>query len=145
MNTLVLHTDSLAVTEYDTPFTGLSGDFEATADGLFSVGSTLDDTARIPVTATFGMPLTASKNRQRPQYLYVFGTGLKGLKTTVLTSGGSDYTYPGDERHDRAMRFTLGRGIRDNYLQFQIIGTGIEALAIDRAEFVTAESSTRRL
>ena len=85
MNTLVLHTDSLAVTEYDTPFTGLSGDFEATADGLFSVGSTLDDTARIPVTATFGMPLTSSKNRQRPQYLYVFGTGLKGLKTTVFT------------------------------------------------------------
>ena len=145
MNTIVLHTDSLAVTEYSTMFTGLAGDYETTAAGLFSVGTTLDDTARIPVTATFGMPLTSSKNRQRPQYLYVFGTGLKGLKTTVFTSSGDDYIYTGDERHDRTMRFTLGRGIRDNYLQFQLVGTGVEALAIDRAEFVTAESSTRRL
>ena len=73
--TLVLHTDSLAVTEYSTPFTGLAGNYEATADGLFSVGGTQDDSVNIPVTATFGMPLTGSMNRQRAQYLYVMAPG----------------------------------------------------------------------
>ena len=63
----------------------------------------------------------------------------------MITSDGKSYDYPATERHDRAQRFVLGRGIRDNYLQFQLKGTGVEALAIDSAEFVTADSDTRRL
>lgn len=145
MNTLVLHTDSLAVTEYSTPFTGLSGDFESTASGLFKTQGLLDDTAAVPTTATFGMPLTDGMKRQRAEYLYVFGTGLKGIRATVITSDDKTYQYAGFERHNRALRFELGRGIRDNYLQFKLTSAGAEALSIDSVDFVTAESATRRL
>lgn len=145
MNTIVLHTDSLAVTEYSTPYTGLGGDYAATADGLFKVGGLQDGTTPVPTVATFGMPLTAAMKRQRAEYLYVFGSGLKGLRTTVITSDDKTYQYTGFERHDRALRFVLGRGIRDNYLQFKLTSAGAEAMAIDSADFVTVESSSRRL
>lgn len=144
MNTIVLHTDSLAVTEYSTEFTGLSGDYEATADGLYQVGGVLDDETSIPITATFGMPLTAGMKRQRAEYLYVFGTGVRGLRASVITTDKT-YTYSGYERHDRAVRFELGKGIRDNYLQFRLTSAGAEAVAIDSVDFRTIESATRRL
>lgn len=145
MNTIVLHTDSLAVTEYSTEFTGLGGDYEATVDGLFRVDGLLDDEALVPTVATFGMPLMASQKRQRPEYLYAFGTGMKGMKAQVLTSDGDTYRYNGFERHDRSLRFVLGRGIRDNYLQFKLTTTGVESLALDGVDFMTVESNTRRL
>ncbi len=43
MNTTVLNLETLAVTEYTTPFTGISDDFECTATGMFKVEGDKDD------------------------------------------------------------------------------------------------------
>lgn len=145
MNTLVLNLESLAVTEYTPQFTGLAGDFEATAAGLAQVGGLLDDTARVTPSVTFGMALEAGARRSAPRYLYLFGTGLDGSTATVLTNDGGEYRYTAMTRHDRAARFSLGRGIKDNYLQLKIEGNGRVALTIDQADFVTNEAVQRRL
>lgn len=145
MNTLVLHADTLAVTEYDTPFTGVSDDFESTSSGLYAVGGSLDGTTAIASTVTFGLQMGEGNKRQRAEYLYVFGEGLLGMTATVLTSAGASYTYSSTEQHDRSARFIPGKGIRDNYLQFQLSSAGAQALAIDQVDFMTAASTTRRL
>lgn len=145
MNTIVMNLENLAVTEYTPAATGLSGDYETTAAGLTKVGGLLDGAAKVLPSVTFGMALGNGARRSVPRYLYLFGTGLDGMAATVRTNDGTAHRYTAMMRHERAARFVLGRGIRDNYLQLKIDGGGRAALVIDQAEFVTNESTQRSL
>ena len=145
MNTTVLNLENLAVTEYTTPFTGVSGDFETTADGVYVVGGVLDDTTNIVSSFGFGLSLADSTRQRRTKYLYIHGTG--GIDMTTDVSDGRDntYSYTAVQRHGRAARFVLGAGLRDSYLKFAINNPGTEALSVDRLDFETPESVNRRM
>lgn len=145
MNTLVFNLDNLAVTEYTTPFTGLSGNYESTTEGVFAVGGLLDDQAQF--VSTFALPLTLSGSgrQQRAQYLYLHGTGTEGASATIRDGGGGVYTYRVQPRHEKVSRFVLGAGIRDNYLSAEMSFPGSKPVSIDRFEFETAESANRRM
>ena len=145
MNTLVFNLDNLAVTEYTTPFTGLSGDFETTADGVYQVGGTLDDAAKIVSGFALGLTLTASGKQRRAEYLYLHGTGTESATATVTDGGGGSYAYKAQPRHDQVSRFVLGRGIRDNYLTVAMAFPGNKPVSMDRLEFEGPESATRRM
>lgn len=145
MNTTVFNLENLAVTEYTTPFTGLSGDFEATAAGVYAVGGMLDDAAKIASSFAFGLSMKESSRQRRAKYLYVFGTGGVDMTTDVTDGRGDTYNYTAVQRHGRAARFVLGAGLRDNYLKFALNNPGTEALTVDRLEFETPESVNRRM
>lgn len=144
MNTTVLNLDSLAVTEYTTPFTGLSGAYEATADGVFQAGGTTDDGTAITWTAQFGLTLGEKARLQSPRYTYVHCDNSDGMSATVVSTSGS-YEYGKPQRHRRASRFTLGRGVRDSYLQMGVKATSLTAITVDTIEFETGASANRRM
>lgn len=145
MNTIVLNLENLGVTEYSGAFTGLAGDFETLSAGLALVGGLKDDAALVVPSVTFSMALEANGRRLTPHYVYVFGQGADEAAATVTTSAGVAHSYRSSMVHDRAVRFVLGKGLRDNYLQLKIAGTGRAALSIDQLEFVTTQSDHRRL
>lgn len=147
MSTIVLHCDSLAVTEYADDFTGLAGDYEATAAGVHEVGGSADGAAaaKIASTVTFGLSLADEQGRrQRPRQVLVHGTGLTEMQARVTDSQDQSYTYDNAQIHGRAARFKLGKGLRDNYLQVTLLSTG-PAFVIDRVEFDPIIAQQRRL
>lgn len=145
MNTTVLNLESLAVTEYTTPFTGVSDDFECTATGLFKVGGDTDNGVAITPSFSFGLLLSESGRLRRAKYLYLHGTGDLGMTATVTDGRGNSYSYDALFRHGRASRFTLGAGLRDGYLKIAVSSAGSAPFIIDRASFETSESTNRRL
>ena len=145
MNTTVFNLETLAVTEYSTPFTGVSDDFECTADGLFKVGGNTDDGVAITPSFAFGMLILESTRLRRAKYLYVHGTGGLAMTATVTDGQGDTYSYDSLFRHGRAARFTLGAGIREGYLKVALRSAGDLPFIIDRLSFETPESVNRRL
>ncbi len=145
MNTLVLNLENLAATEYTTPFTGLAGNYEATATGVYAAGGTEDDGVAFASGISFGMKLTGSARKQHPRYLYIYHTGEPVLTATITDSGGVSHSYDEAHRTDRAGRFTLGRGFRDNYLAVGLTSDGSDAFAIDKIEFDADVSANRRI
>ena len=145
MNTTVLNLETLAVTEYTTPFTGISDDFECTATGLFKVGGDTDDGVDFEPSFAFGLLLPESGRLRRTKYLYLHGTGDLGMTAMVTDGRGNAYSYDALFRHGRAARFTLGAGLRDGYLKVAVRSAGSAPFIIDRASFETAESTNRRL
>ena len=145
MSTIVLHCDSLAVTEYETDFTGLAGDYEATADGVHLVGGALDGTTQIASTVAFGLSLADERGRQqRPRQVVVHGTGLDDLSVRVTDTEEVSYSYDATQIHRRAARFKLGKGLRDNYLQISLLWEAA-AFVVDRVEFDPIIAQQRRL
>ena len=145
MSTIVMHCDSLAVTEYADDFTGLAGDHEALATGVHKVGGALDVAAKIASTVTFGLALADEQGRrQRPRQVLVHGTGLTAMQARVTDSQDTAYTYDNAQIHGRAARFKLGKGLRDNYLQVTLLSAG-PAFVVDRVEFDPIVAAQRRL
>jgi len=147
MSTIVLHCDSLAVTEYGDDFTGLAGDYEAMAAGVHEVGGEADGAAatKIASTVTFGLSLPDDPGRrQRPKQVIVHGTGLTAMQARVTDSQDLSYTYDSAQIHQRAARFKLGKGLRDNYLQLTLLSAG-PAFVVDRVEFQPIVAAQRRL
>lgn len=142
MNTLVMNLTTLGVTEYDAACTGISGDFEASSEGLFKLAETPDPRR---ASWAFGLQLEKEGRQQRPKYLYLFGQGLDGIEADVADTRGNTYTYPLNMRHDNVGRIQFGQGIRDNYLQVTVARESTEPLLIDRLELDMLTSSTRRL
>lgn len=145
MNTTVFSLENLAVTEYTTPFTGISGDFESTAAGVYAVGGTTDDEEPIASSFAFGLSMMDSTRQRRAKYLYIHGTGGVDMTADVTDGRDNTYSYTAVQRHGRAARFVLGAGLRDSYLKFTINNPGTEALAVDRLDFETPESVNRRM
>ena len=145
MSTIVLHCDSLAVTEYADDFTGLAGDYEATAAGVHRVGGALDGTAKIASTVAFGLSLAdAQARQQRPRQVVVHGTGLEALIVRVTDTEDGSHSYEAKQIHKRAARVKLGKGLRDNYLQISLLSAD-PAFVIDRVEFDPIIAKQRRL
>lgn len=145
MNTTVFNLATLSVTEYTTPLTGLSGDFESTADGLFRVGGTTDAGAAISSSVTLGLDLTRSGKRRRLGGVVLYGNGLKNTSIAVADSDGKSYSYTAKQLHADVARFPVGRGIYDNYLQLTVNSRSTEAFELDRVELDEYESTNRRL
>ena len=146
MNTTVLNLDTLAVTEYTPVLTGLSNTYEATADGVLKVGGATDEgSAKVAASFTLGLTLSPSGKQRRPKYLYLQGSNLGGATAVVTDNKGGSYTYTALQRHAGAARFVLGGGIRDNYLNLTVRLLNALPVSIDRLEFETFDSTTRRM
>ena len=145
MNAVVLSLETLAVTEYDSPYTGVSGRFETDLGGLHVLDATDDNGVPIGSGFTFGLELTGETSQRRAEYLYVHGAGVQALESAVTDSRGVVYPYSAIQRHDRVARFKFGRGIRDSHLQYGLACAGEQPYAIDRVSFETLEPLARRM
>jgi hypothetical protein len=143
MNTIVLHAETLAVTEYTPAFTGLSPNFAVLGGKLCSVGGTADDAAVIAPVAEFGFVMNSGWGLQRPRFMYALGDGGTALSAYVKLLDGTRYDYTTPQLTRRSTRFTLGGGLRDNYLQFGI--TGDASVTLEQVAFETAGSQQRRI
>lgn len=143
MNTIVLHAEILAVTEYTPTFTGLSPNFAVIGGKLCSVGGTLDVAAAIAPVAEFGFSMNSGWGLQRPRFTYALGDGGSALSSYVKLLDGTRYNYATPQLTKRSTRFTLGGGLRDNYLQFGIIGNA--SMTLEQVAFETANSQQRRM
>lgn len=142
MNTLVFHAENLAVTEYSLGFTGLSPNFAVLNGKLCKVDGTTDDTA--PITPTIELGYVVEGGRlQRPLNMYALGDGGAALTTYVQLLDGTRYNYTTPQLLKRSTRFTLGRGLRDNYLQLGIVGNA--TMTLEQLSFETAASQQRRI
>jgi hypothetical protein len=146
MNTTVFNLDTLAVTEYTPALTGLSNTYEATTDGVLKVGGATDEGgAKVAASFTLGLTLSPSGKQRRPKYLYLHGDALKGATADVLDGKGGTYTYTALQRRAGVARFVLGGGIRDNYLDLTVRLSNVLPASVDRLEFETFDSTTRRM
>ena len=141
MNTIVFNLGTLAVTEYTPALTGVSGEFEAAADGIYKQSGTETVTASV----TTGKPL--SPTREHTRYVYVAGTNLGAATPTVTVtdSGGASYNYASSKTNDHITRFELGRGLRDTYLDVSLQLISSNEVVIDEIEFVADKTQKRRL
>jgi hypothetical protein len=145
MSTIVFHSSSLGVTEYDQTFTGLAGDFEATRDGLYRVEGQDDDGALVNFLATMGINAEHSTLKRVPMSAYVQADTESELTAVVRTPAGVDYPYPQQFVSGRTRRFIFGRGIRDAYLGFSLLNADGKAARIDRIEINTRDSAQRKV
>ncbi len=142
MNSIVLNLRTLAVTEADPSLTGIDGPFETAADGVYKTGG------EEAVTGTVSWGMNLSELRQRPKYLYLFGTNLKHAgpaQLTVNDAAGKGYTYRMAAVHERVGRFEIGRGIRDNYLGMTLVLQSTKQIVIDAIDDQRERSINRRL
>lgn len=146
MSTLVFHSSSLGVTEYAASFTGLAGNFEALANGVYLVGGSVD-VAAVPLVSIFavGPASTEAGTKQAPRYAYVQADTQAALRCVVSDSQANAYTYDAAFVSQRMQRIVLGRGIRDNYLGFTFSNPGGESFRIDHLETVIEQSQQRKL
>jgi hypothetical protein len=150
MSTIVFHSSSLGVTEYPAAFTGLAGDFEALADGVFLVGGETDAAIAPPAAAivssfSFGPAATEEGRKQVPRYAYIHAQTEAVMNCVVTDSQGNAYSYDALALSQRVQRIVLGRGIRDNYLGFALSNPNGESFRIDHLETVIDESKQRKV
>jgi hypothetical protein len=146
VNTLVFSLETLAVTEYTTAFTGLSGDIECVAGGVCQVGTDKDLGVNIVSAVSFGLALNDGRGaQQRPQHLYVHGNEVRQLRASVSSAGGHEYSYSANHWRERVVRFNLGKGLRAAYLKFGLTNSGYLPFVIDSIDFEPVASGQRRL
>lgn len=144
MTTIVFHSSSLGVTEYEENYSGLAGDFVANADGLFHTEGQADDGVLIVSSARMGINCDHGEKKRVPIEAYVQAESQSALECTV-TTGGASYTYTENFRSDRTRRFIFGRGIRDSYLGFQLRNPDGQPFRIDRIQINTRDSAQRKV
>lgn len=142
MNTIAFHAENLAVTEYTPTFTGLSPNYAVIGGKLCSVAGTTDDTSAITPLVELGYSLEGGR-LQRARYMYALGDGGAALAVYVKQLNGTRYDYTTPQLTQRSTRFTLGGGLRDNYLQLGV--TGDATMTLEQLSFETATSQQRRI
>lgn len=145
MSTLVFHSSSLGVTEYDATFTGLAGDYEALDDGVYRVDGALD--VATPFVSSFAVaPVSKVGGVKRvPRYAYLQADTDATFHCAVKDSAGTSYSYRASIESGRVQRVVFGRGIRDNYLGFTFTNPQGEAFRLDHLEIVTDKSVQRKV
>ena len=145
MSTIVFHSSSLGVTEYDRTLRGLAGDNESDRAGVYLVHGEDDD--GLPFVSRFSLPLeTEGQNAKRvPMSAYVQADTPAQMSCTVSTNAVPVYTYAQQFLSERTRRFIFGRGIRDSYLGFSFFNPLGEAFKVDRVEINTRDSAQRKV
>lgn len=145
MSMMVMNLTNLAVTEYTQACTGLAGDVECRAAGVYDVDA--DDATPVDALLQFGMTLLDTRGRlTRPKYVYMHGQELDTFYCTVTKSNGEDsYEYAPQSLHERVQRFVLGAGIRDTHLTLQLQALQAAKFVLEKLSFEYLVSNSRRL
>lgn len=145
-NTIICNTRTGAVSEYSghdfksiTPRHGTSG------TGLCAFGGDTD--AEQPIVATVQLPATLREStlRQAIDMVYLSMRGEGVAQFAVLGSGAQRWSYEFALRASDVTRCPVGRGIKENYLGFELSTPSGQAFTLDRIEVLNVKSKTRRV
>lgn len=144
MTTIVMNTQTGAVSEHSLDLHSLSNDFGAGDDGLFALGGDLDGLARTPIDsdATTGTMLWDSTQKMLMSDAYVAMTGA-GHGVFTVVGRAVQYPYQFAILPSGVSRAPLGRGIRENYVAFKYQNVDGADFTIDRIEVRSFKSQRR--
>lgn len=107
------------------------------ADGLYRMGSAKDAGANIDAFVSFPKTDFGTPQMKRIPYAY-FGMASDGTMLLRVLADGQEYTYkarnPSSELVEQ--RFDLGRGLKSNYFQFELMNQDGESFDLDTAKFM---------
>lgn len=143
MTTIVLNTQTGAVSEYGWTFQSITPTHAGSSVGLYALGGNTDDGAPIVASAVTGKKLFGTSLRKVLSMVFF---AIRGSGTSTLTVAGESaswsYTFP--VQANGASRSAPGRGIRENYLSFGYSNTDGAAFELDRIEVDSIPSTSRR-
>lgn len=107
------------------------------ADGLYRMGSAKDAGANIDAFVSFPKTNFGSPQMKRVPYAY-FGMASDGTMLLRVIADGQEYTYkarnPSSELVEQ--RFDIGKGLKANYFQFELMNQDGEDFDLDTAKFM---------
>lgn len=122
--------ESGATTTYESygfnSYASVAGEhYGASKHGLFWLGGSTDDGALINYVVSLGKPNFGSGQNNRITDVYV-GVTSQSEMLLRLTTEGSSYTYKirNYDQHMQQQRFQVGRGLRGNHIEIELLGTG---------------------
>lgn len=143
MTTIVVNTQTGAVSEYDWAFDSLSPGHGASSDGLFELGGDTDAGEPIAASITTGTTLCGTNLKKRVPWVYFSMTGEGQGKLRVLGSAVWSYLFP--VRSGGQSRALPGKGIRENYLGFGFDNVAGADFRLDLLEIELVASQTRKV
>lgn len=145
----VLNMDSAAVSTYENyefnSFAKFGGAvFGCKTDGVFTLDGDTDDGALIRASINFGNLDLGSKAHKRPQHAYI-GVSSTGEMYVRVTVDGRAYTYRARSSSEnmRTQRVDFGKGLKANYIQFELYNQDGGDFEFDDIEFHYVEMSRR--
>lgn len=144
MKTFVFQSSTQGITEYSAAYTGLSGNFESGATGIYAVAGTTDNGA--PIVSSFSLGVGSDGNRllRTPDRAYVQADS-EAVMHCVVTTSRDSFDYDETFRLNRMRRFIFGRGIRDSYLGFTFSNPDGAPFLIDSVEINDYASRQRKV
>lgn len=142
MNTLVMNTLSLAVTEYDWAFQSITPTHAGDVTGLYQLGGADDDGTAISAHFVTGATLWDASLKKRPELVYFSMVGDDG--ELIVRGKSAEYRYPVVVRVSGQSRGVPGKGIYENYMAFGFANLAGGAFVIDRVEAKVNSSTNRR-
>lgn len=143
---IVVNTLTGAVSEYSAhEFHSITPTHAGNAAGLYAFGGDTD--ADLPIVATLQLPATLREStlRQAIEMVYLSMRGEGKAQFAVLGAGGQRWAYEFPLRASDVTRCPVGRGIKENYLGFELSTPNGQAFALDRIEVLNAKSKNRRV
>lgn len=142
---IILNTLTGAVSEYsDQGFQSITPTHAGSAAGLFEFGGDTDNGQ--PIVAVVRLPATLREDTLKKHISAIYVSVQGGGSMEVGVFGAAQrWTYQMPVRPSGQSRCTVGRGIRENYLGFQLSNPAGQAFVLDRVEVLEAASTTRRI
>jgi hypothetical protein len=145
----VLNMDSLGVSTYENfgfnSFAQLDGVyFGCKDDGLFALGGDTDAGALIRASINYGKLDFGSNALKQPQYAYI-GVAASGTMYVKVTVDGVSYTYAAlrSTTNLGTQRVEFGKGLKANYMQFEVYNKNGGDFELDNVEFQYVELTRR--
>lgn len=144
MNAYVVNLKNRAVSTYSNfEFNSATEGYAAGHDGLYALGAN-DDNGQV-ITARFRTPRAAWGELRRKLVDCLFVAMLGGQQTTVtVRTREAQHTYSAAVRPNGVTKIAIGRGIRDNYLSFELSVASRDEVRIDALEILDKASARRR-
>lgn len=142
MTTIVMNTETLAVTEYDWAFQSITGQHAGSALGLYELGG--DDDAGTAIDASVLSGPVGGQQTIGVAGIY-FTVDSDGQGVAVVVTSSDTWLYPIGMRAKGVSRAMAGAGIQENWLSFGYRNVAGADFLLQRIDAETFVAPTRRL
>lgn len=147
---LIVNTLNGAVTGYSAPaFASITAKHFAGECGLHRAGGDVDTDSEgeALVMTHLQLPATLREStlKQAIEMVYLSMRGEGVAQFAVRGAGGQRWAYEFPLRTSDVTRCPVGRGIRENYMGFELSTPKGQAFTLDRIEVLTVKSKNRRV
>ncbi len=144
-NAIVVNTLTGAVSEYSNfAFQSITPTHAGSSGGLFTLGGNLDDAAPIVATVTTGKTQWGTAMLKFISLVYLAVRG-SGTSSVTVTGDTASYKYTMPVNPAGESRVVPGKGIKESFISISYSNDDGSDFLLDRIEFETPRSTTRRI